>query len=113
MPVTRPRTSCRHSALGTCVSLPADVSTSEGVEDLVARYREHESSLDVLVNNAGAAWGAEFDTFREHGWDKVMDLNVKTPFFLTQALKPDLVAEIGRAHDRTPVTLPPHMPSSD
>src|SRR5699024_12548437 len=63
------------SALGTCVSLPADVSTNEGVEDLVVRYREYESSLDVLVNNAGAAWGAEFDTFPEHGWDKVMDLN--------------------------------------
>ena len=84
------------SALGTCVSLPADVSTNEGVENLVARYREYESSLDVLVNNAGAAWGAEFDTFPEHGWDKVMDLNVKAPFFLTQALKPDLVAASSR-----------------
>src|SRR5699024_2296627 len=79
------------SALGTCVSLPADVSTNEGVENLVARYREYESSLDVLVNNAGAAWGAEFDEFPESGWDKVMDLNVKAPFFLTQALKPMLL----------------------
>lgn len=79
------------SAYGPCVSLPADVSTGEGVRDLVARYAEHESTLDVLVNNAGAAWGAPFDDFPEHGWDKVMDLNVKTPFFLTQALKPMLV----------------------
>jgi NAD(P)-dependent dehydrogenase (short-subunit alcohol dehydrogenase family) len=38
------------------------------------------------VNNAGAAWGADFDEFPESGWDKVMDLNLKTPFFLTQAL---------------------------
>ena len=78
------------SAHGPCVSLPADVSTGDGIRDLVARYSEHEATLDVLVNNAGAAWGEAFDTFPEHGWDKVMDLNVKTPFFLTQALKPML-----------------------
>lgn len=83
------------SELGTCVSLPADVSTMEGITDLVARYRERESSLDVLVNNAGAAWAAPFDDFPEQGWDKVMDINVKSVFFLTQALKPDLVAASG------------------
>jgi NAD(P)-dependent dehydrogenase (short-subunit alcohol dehydrogenase family) len=44
------------------------------------------------VNNAGAAWGAPFDEFPESGWDKVMDLNVKTPFFLTQALHSALKA---------------------
>ncbi len=74
------------SALGICVSLPADVSTLEGVNALVAAYARHESSLDILVNNAGAAWGESFDTFPEKGWDKVVDLNLKTPFFLTQAL---------------------------
>lgn len=80
------------SALGPCVSLPADVSTTEGIERLVAAYGEHESSLDILVNNAGAAWGAPFEDFPEDGWDKVMDLNLKAPFFLTQALKPALVS---------------------
>lgn len=79
------------SAFGPCRSLPADVSTPEGISDLVARYAEHEQRLDVLVNNAGAAWLAEFDSFPEQGWDKVMDLNVKTPFFLAQACKPMLV----------------------
>ncbi len=74
------------SALGTCVSLPADVSTAEGVKALVAAYSKHEDALDILVNNAGAAWGAPFDDFPESGWDKVVDLNLKTPFFLTQAL---------------------------
>ena len=83
------------SAFGQCVSLPGDVSTLEGVNALVAAYREHESSLDILVNNAGAAWGAPFDEFPESGWDKVMDLNVKGLFFLTQALKSDLVAASG------------------
>ena len=80
------------SERGTCVSLPADVSSLTGVRDLVARYRERESSLDILVNNAGAAWGAPFEEFPEAGWDKVMDVNLKGVFFLTQALRPDLAA---------------------
>src|SRR6478752_4222916 len=45
-----------------------------------------EPRLDILVNNAGAAWGEDFATFPESGWDKVMNLNTKAPFFLTQAL---------------------------
>jgi NAD(P)-dependent dehydrogenase (short-subunit alcohol dehydrogenase family) len=49
-------------------------------------YLSREKKIDILVNNAGAAWGADFDEFPESGWDKVMDLNLKTPFFLTQAL---------------------------
>jgi len=74
------------SSLGTCVSLPADVSDAQGVQALVAAYAGRETALDILVNNAGAAWGESFDTFPEKGWDKVVDLNLKTPFFLTQAL---------------------------
>jgi NAD(P)-dependent dehydrogenase (short-subunit alcohol dehydrogenase family) len=74
------------SSLGTCMSLPADVSTVEGAKGLAAAYLARESALDILVNNAGAAWGETFDTFPEKGWDKVMDLNLKSPFFLTQAL---------------------------
>ncbi len=48
--------------------------------------------IDILVNNAGAAWGAAFDEYPESGWDKTVDLNLKTPFFLTQALAPQLRA---------------------
>ena len=76
------------SVIGPCVSLPADVSTQGGVQQLVAAYQQHEKSLDILVNNAGAAWGAPYEDFAESGWDKVVDLNMKTPFFLTQALTP-------------------------
>ena len=76
------------SAFGPCVSLPGDVSTLTGMQQLVADYRRHEDSLDILVNNAGAAWGAPYGRFTEMGWDKVADLNMKTPFFLTQALTP-------------------------
>ena len=76
----------------TCVSLPADVSTVEGVADLAARFAEREERLDLLVNNAGASWGAPVDEFPELGWDKVMDTNVKGVFFLTQRLLPLLEA---------------------
>ncbi len=74
------------SAHGECISLPADVSTLEGITALVTAYAAAEATLDILVNNAGAAWGETFDTFPEKGWDKVVDLNLKAPFFLTQAL---------------------------
>ena len=69
-----------------CIPLPMDVSTVDGCKALAAKLAEHEDHLDILVNNAGAAWGEPFEQFPEAGWDKVMDLNVKSPFFLTQAL---------------------------
>src|SRR6185436_4411290 len=79
-------TAAELSALGPCISLPIDVSTLEGARSLAAAIAEREPALDILVNNAGAAWGESFDTFPEQGWDKVVDLNLKAPFFLTQAL---------------------------
>lgn len=69
-----------------CIALPQDVSTVAGCKALAAQLGEREERLDILVNNAGAAWGVPFEEFPEAGWDKVMDLNVKSPFFLTQAL---------------------------
>ena len=69
-----------------CISLPQDLSTVDGIKAFTARFLDHEQKLDILVNNAGAAWGAEFDEFPESGWDKVLNLNLKSPFFLTQAL---------------------------
>ncbi|WP_425408902.1 SDR family oxidoreductase [Hyphococcus sp.] len=72
------------SQYGTCISLPHDLSTVAGCEALAAELGERESKLDILVNNAGAAWGADFAEYPERGWDKTMDLNVKSLFFLTQ-----------------------------
>jgi 2-deoxy-D-gluconate 3-dehydrogenase len=77
---------------GKCISIPADVSTLDGVDALASELAGHESRLDVLVNNAGASWGASIDEFPEIGWDKVMDTNVKGVFFLTQKLLPLLEA---------------------
>ncbi len=71
---------------GTCISLPHDISNLDGINAFVDEYKTHEKSVDILVNNAGAAWGAPFDEFPEAGWDKVINLNVKSPFFLTQGL---------------------------
>ena len=71
---------------GVCISLPQDISTVEGCKALAGTFAKRESKLDILVNNAGAAWLAEFDAFPENGWDKVLNLNLKSPYFLTQAL---------------------------
>jgi NAD(P)-dependent dehydrogenase (short-subunit alcohol dehydrogenase family) len=71
---------------GECIALPVDISTTAGIETLAAEIGKREPKLDILVNNAGAAWGADFDEFPENGWDKVVNLNLKTPFFLTKAL---------------------------
>ena len=74
------------------IGLPCDLSTVEGCTSLAAVIAEREEKIDILVNNAGAAWGADFGQFPESGWDRVMDLNVKGLFFLTQALHPQLKA---------------------
>ena len=76
------------SKKGECISAPADLSTMEGVKALSEAVSGREDKIEILVNNAGAAWGAPIDEFPESGWDKVMNLNVKGVFFLTQALLP-------------------------
>jgi NAD(P)-dependent dehydrogenase (short-subunit alcohol dehydrogenase family) len=78
----------RLSGQGECISIPADLSNLDGINLLVDEIKRREDKLDILVNNAGAAWGAPIDDYPESGWDKVMDINVKGVFFLTQALLP-------------------------
>ena len=73
---------------GECISIPADLSTLPGIEAAVQTFAEKEEKVDILVNNAGASWGAPLDDFPELGWDKVMDINVKGVFFLTQKMLP-------------------------
>ena len=80
------------SGLGECIAITSDLSTLDGVKALAQVLRDKESRLDILVNNAGATWGESLDTFPEAGWDKVMDLNVKSPFFLIQQCLPLLRA---------------------
>ena len=58
----------------------------------MASASQREQALPILVNNAGATWGAPFDEFPASAWDKILDLNLKAPFFLTRALLPLLEA---------------------
>ena len=87
---TAARLAAEYSA--ECISLPANLAELEGIDRLVSELSEREDRLDILVNNAGVSWGAPLDEFPEHGWDKVMDTNVKGVFFLTQRLLPLLEA---------------------
>jgi len=76
--------------IGECIAIASDLSTLEGIKIFTGQLKERESKIDILVNNAGATWGEKIDDFPENGWDKVMDLNLKSPFFLIQQLLPEL-----------------------
>ena len=76
------------SKVGECISVPADVSTLAGCQHLAQQIASAEPRLHILVNNAGAAWGAPLADYTEAGWDKVIDTNVKSTFFLTRELMP-------------------------
>ncbi len=80
------------SKQGTCIALQADLSDEGGCAALAEELSSQESTLHVLVNNAGANWGAPLAEYPESGWDKVMALNVKGVFYLTQKLVPRLEA---------------------
>jgi NAD(P)-dependent dehydrogenase (short-subunit alcohol dehydrogenase family) len=80
------------SKVGTAVALPADVSSEAGARRLAEEIASRESILHVLVNNAGANWGAPLAEFPDSAWDKVLALNLKAIFHLTRALLPRLEA---------------------
>jgi NAD(P)-dependent dehydrogenase (short-subunit alcohol dehydrogenase family) len=71
---------------GECISIPADLSKMAEIERFAQEIEKREKKIDILVNNAGASWGETFDKFPEEGWDKVIDLNLKSVFFLSQRL---------------------------
>jgi NAD(P)-dependent dehydrogenase (short-subunit alcohol dehydrogenase family) len=72
--------------LGDCEAIPGDISTPEGAAALAGAVRERFPELEILVNNAGAAWGAPLQEFPPGGWDKVLHTNVEGVFHLTVAL---------------------------
>lgn len=93
------------SQYGDCVALPGNIATTEGILELVQTLNEREDHIDVLVNNAGTSWGADFGKFPESGWDKVMDLNVKSPFFLIQALTPLLTKNASKDNSASIINI--------
>jgi NAD(P)-dependent dehydrogenase (short-subunit alcohol dehydrogenase family) len=85
------------SRYGTVTAIPADLSTEAECLRLAGQVGDREQALNILVNNAGATWGAPLAEFPAAAWDKVVDLNLKAPFFLTRAFLPLL--EAGGTHD--------------
>lgn len=77
---------------GECIPIPADLSGLEGAQVVATAIGEREDHVDVVVNNAGQAWGAPLEEFPEKGWDRVMSVNVKGPFYVIQQLLPLLEA---------------------
>jgi NAD(P)-dependent dehydrogenase (short-subunit alcohol dehydrogenase family) len=78
--------------VGDCTAIPADLSTEEGCRSLASEVRAQEEHLDVLVNNAGATWGAPLAEHDEAALERVLALNVKAVFHLTKFLLPLLQA---------------------
>jgi len=77
---------------GTVLSVPADLSREEECTRLAQEVARSEEGVHILVNNAGTNWAAPLEEFPANGWDKVVDLNLKTPFYLTRAFLPLLEA---------------------
>jgi NAD(P)-dependent dehydrogenase (short-subunit alcohol dehydrogenase family) len=92
------RTAAELAERGECRAIPADLSSPEGARALGQAVSEHSDALHILVNNAGATWGAPLQEFPPSGWDRVMHTNVEGLFHLTVALLPALRAA-ARAED--------------
>jgi NAD(P)-dependent dehydrogenase (short-subunit alcohol dehydrogenase family) len=82
------------SAHGTCLSLPADLATEAEANRLGKELAARESQLHILVNNAGANWGAPLAEYPDSAWDKLLALNVKSIFHLTRACLPLLAKAV-------------------
>lgn len=78
--------------MGEAVYLQADLGQEQECERIAAEVGEREERLHILVNNAGATWGAPLEEFPASAWEKVLNVNLKAPFFLTRALLPKLAA---------------------
>lgn len=95
--VSRDRAACNQAAaelseLGDVTPLPWNLATPEGCAAFCAEMTSREDRLHILVNNAGATWGARLADYPVAGWDKVVHLNLRTPFLLVQGLLPLLEA---------------------
>lgn len=88
----------RLSEFGECIAIPADLANAAGVHGLASEIAARESRIEILVNNAGATWGAPLGEYPDEAWDKVLATNVKAVFELTAALLP-LLEAAGTAED--------------
>ncbi len=86
------------SDFGEVKAIPADLSRHDECQRLADLVNAGSEHLDILVNNAGAMWREPLATFPDEAWDTVIDLNLKSPFWLVQALLPAL-RQAGTADD--------------
>jgi NAD(P)-dependent dehydrogenase (short-subunit alcohol dehydrogenase family) len=86
------------SKKGQCVPVVADLSSEAGAKILGDAVKANEDKVDILVNNAGATWGAPFEEYPNEAWDKVLNINVKGPFFVTREIMP-LLKKAGTFED--------------
>ncbi|OBI81595.1 SDR family oxidoreductase [Mycobacterium asiaticum] len=86
------------SEFGDVQAIPADLSEHDECQRLADLVTIDNDRLDILVNNAGAMWREPLATFPDEAWDEVIDLNLKSPFWLVQALLPAL-RKAGTADD--------------
>ena len=123
------QTAAELSSYGECVSSPADLSGLEGAEQLAGAIAASEPVLHILVNNAGATWGARLEEYPDSALDKLWGVNLKAPFHLTRLLLPQLraaarpddparVINIGSANGTAVprmfnVDVPPGAPSTE
>ena len=105
------------SKIGSCTSLPADLSSEGECQRLANEIAARESHLDVLVNNAGATWGAPMDDYDEAAFERVLALNVKGVFHLTKFLRPLLEAKATRENPSRVINIGSidglHVPSME
>jgi len=92
------RVAAELSRSGTCLAVSADLGTEAGAKALTETVAARETAVHILVNNAGANWGAPLEEYPDEAWDKVLALNVKSIFHLTRAMLP-LLAQASRPGD--------------
>lgn len=83
---------------GDVIAIPGDLSTPEGIDAFTSAVKEQIDALDILVNNAGASWGATLGDYPVDGWDKVMNVNVRGVYYVTEGLV-DLLRAAGTETD--------------
>lgn len=86
------------SEFGDVRAIPADLSRHDECQRLADLVQADSERLDILVNNAGAMRSEPLETFPDEAWDAALDLNLKSPFWLVQALLPAL-RKAGTADD--------------
>jgi len=69
---------------GKAIGIAANVANTDEIEGLAKKIEEIEDKLDILVCNAGTAWGGPFDSTPDWSSRKVLDLNVRGVFNLTR-----------------------------